>query len=278
MKKPCLVLFLLLIPVSLFAAEIATVVVVSIDALHPLALTQKVSPNLWQVMQTGQYTLDGKSVTPPQTLINHSAMLTGVSPEKGGRTDNDWRPGQPQVALPTLFDDMKVRGYENAFFYSKPKLGYLAGRSLKIQKLAPDTGVDEARRFVAEGGKRFVMLHISGLEFAGIKHGWLSPEYLEEFTFIDDSLLSLLTDLKRRGNYLLIVTSDHAGHGKFHGTSHPEDYRLPFIILSDIEKFPETQCRPYHITELRSIVGGALKQKKFPWETAQFPFTWPYKR
>ena len=132
MKKALIALFLLLIPVGLFAADIPNVVVVSIDALHPSALAKDVSPNLWQIMQEGQYTLDGKSVTPPQTLINHSAMLTGVPPEKGGRADNNWRPGQPQVAVTTLFDDMKRRGYANAFFYSKPKLGYLAGRSLKI--------------------------------------------------------------------------------------------------------------------------------------------------
>ena len=210
-------------------------------------------------MQAGQYTLYGKSVTPPQTLINHSAMLTGVPPEKGGRTDNNWKPGQPQVAMSTLFDDMKRRGYANAFFYSKPKLGYLAGRSLNIHKLVPDTGVDETRHFVGEGGKRFVMLHISGLEFVGMEQGWLSPGYLEELTRIDTSLLPLLNDLKTRGKYLLIVTSDHAGHEKHHGTTHPEDYRLPFIILSDIKTFPDIQGRPYSVTELRAIVGGALK-------------------
>lgn len=259
MGKILFTLLMLLLPVKLIAADISTVVVVSIDALHPLALSQKVSPNLWQVLQTGQYTLDGKSVSPPQTLINHSAMLTGIPPEKGGRTDNNWRPGQPQVALPTLFDDMKVRGYENAFFYSKPKLGYLAGRSLKNQKLAPDTGVDETRRFVAEGGKRFVMLHISGLEFAGIKHGWLSPEYLEELTDIDALLLPLLDALNKQGNFLLIITSDHAGHEKHHGTNHPEDYRLPLIIRSDSKKFPDLQGYPYSVTDLRSIVSNALR-------------------
>lgn len=259
MKKLVIVLSVLLIPVALFAADIPTVIVVSIDALHPSALTKNVSPNLWQVMQAGQYTLYGRSVTPPQTLINHSAMLTGVPPEKGGRTDNNWSPGQPQVAAPTLFDDMKQRGYTSAFFYSKSKLGYLAGRNLSAQKLAPDTGVDETRRFVNARGKRFVMLHISGLEFVGMEQGWLSAEYLNELTRIDTSLLPLLDDLKRRGKYLLIITSDHAGHDKLHGTSHPEDYRLPFIILSDIKKFPDIQGRPYSVTELRSVVTGALK-------------------
>ena len=259
MKKALIALFLLLIPVGLFAADIPNVVVVSIDALHPSALAKDVSPNLWQIMQEGQYTLDGKSVTPPQTLINHSAMLTGVSPEKGGRTDNNWRPGQPQIAMTTLFDDMKRRGYANAYFYSKPKLGYLAGRSLKIDKLVPDTGVNEAQRFMGKGGKRFVMLHISGLEFVGIERGWLSPAYLEELARIDNSLRPLVDDLKTRGNYLLVVTSDHAGHEKHHGTSHPEDYRLPFVILSDVKRFPDIQGRPYSVTKLRAIVRGALE-------------------
>ena len=259
MKKALIALFLLLIPGGLFAADIPNVVLVSIDALHPSALAKDVSPNLWQIMQEGQYTLDGKSVTPPQTLINHSAMLTGVPPEKGGKADNNWRPGQPQVAMTTLFDDMKRRGYANAFFYSKPKLGYLAGRSLTIDKLAPDTGVDEARRFVGKGGKRFVMLHISGLEYVGMERGWLSPEYLKELTRIDASLRPMVNDLKNRGSYLLIVTSDHAGHEKHHGTNHPEDYRLPFVILSDVKTFPDIQGRPYGVTELRAIVSGALE-------------------
>lgn len=258
LKKILIALLLLLIPRVLIAADIPSVVVVSIDALHPLALVKKVSPNLWHVMQEGRYTLEGRSVTPPQTLINHSAMLTGVPPEKGGKADNTWRPGQPQVARTTLFDDMKRRGYANAFFYSKSKLGYLAGRSLIIDKLVPDTGVDEARRFIGEGGKRFVMLHISGLEYAGIDRGWLSPAYLEELTRIDTLLRPMFNDLKKRGDYLLIVTSDHAGHGKHHGTSHPEDSRLPFIILSDIKTFPDIQGRPYSVTELRAIVNGAL--------------------
>ena len=259
MKKALITLSLLLIPVGLFAADIPNVVLVSIDALHPSGLARDVSPNLWQIMQEGRYTLDGKSVTPPQTLINHSAMLTGVPPEKGGRADNNWRSGQPRVAMTTLFDDMDHRGYANAFFYGKPKLGYLAGRSLTIEKLVPDTGVEEARRFLAKGGKRFVTLHISGLEYAGMARGWLSPAYLKELTRIDRSLRPLVEDLKKRGGYLLIVTSDHAGHERHHGTSHPEDYRLPFVILSDVKTFPDIQGRPYGVTELRAIVSGALE-------------------
>ena len=145
-------------------------------------------------------------------------------------------------------------------FTASRSWGIWSGRSLKIDRLVPDTGVDETRRFVGEGGKRFVMLHISGLEFIGMELGMaLSGVSGRTHQILTISLLPLLNDLKRKGNYLLIVTSDHAGHGKYHGTNHPEDYRLPFIILSDIKKFPDIQGSPYHVTELRSIVSGALK-------------------
>jgi predicted AlkP superfamily pyrophosphatase or phosphodiesterase len=80
-----------------FAGPFATVLIVSIDALHPDALSQADAPALQGLMQSGSYTLSGRSVDPPKTLIAHTAMFTGLAPEVSGKRDNDWRPGEPQV-------------------------------------------------------------------------------------------------------------------------------------------------------------------------------------
>jgi phosphopentomutase len=84
----------------------------------------------------------------------------------------------------------------------------------------------------------------------GPEFGWLSPEYPEELSFIDDYLSTIIETTIERQNYLLIVTSDHAGHGKTHGSDHPEDYRLPLIVCSDTLRLeeilqidPEAPCR-----------------------------------
>ena len=199
------------------ASDIETVLIVSIDALHPAALSENTAPALHALMRPGHYTLAGRSVDPPKTLIAHTAMLTGLTPEQSGKRDNDWQPGQPRVVKATLFDDAKRHGFHTALYYAKPKLGYLVNAAVDEQVLAPDDGIDQARAFFRQGGKRFVFLHVSGLEFAGMNSGWLSPDYLDELTYIDMALVPLFEDIGKRSTWRLIVTSDHAGHERQHG-------------------------------------------------------------
>ena len=243
----------LIIALPALAREVETVLIVSIDALHPDALTEKTSPTLHALMRSGRYTLEGKSVDPPKTLIAHTAMITGLTPEVSGQQDNDWKPGMPQVARETLFDDARQRGFRTAFFYAKQKLGYLLSDAVDEHALAPDDGIDLARDFFSKGGRRFAFLHVSGLEYAGTDHGWLSPEYLDELTYVDLELAPLLADIGKRGAYLIVVTSDHAGHGRQHGTSHPDDFRLPLIIASD-HGLPPLSAGAFRITGLKSMV------------------------
>ena len=46
-----------------------TVLIVSIGVLHPNALETEAAPTIRELMDKGMYTLDGKSVTPPLTLL-----------------------------------------------------------------------------------------------------------------------------------------------------------------------------------------------------------------
>lgn len=242
------------------AREVDTVLIVSIDALHPAALSEKVSPNLDRLMRSGRYTLQGQSVTPPQTLIAHTAMLTGLTPAQSGKQDNDWKPGLAQVRHETLLDFAKQRGYQTAYFYAKPKLGYLVSASVDEHALARDDGVDRARAFFNQKNRRFVFLHISGLEDAGRDSGWLSPDYVSELTHIDKTLAPLLEALRQRGSYLIVVTSDHAGHGREHGTSHPDDFKLPLVIASD-GVVPTLPSGEFSITRLKAMVQNAMASK-----------------
>lgn len=244
----------LLLAVPGWAQDVDTVLIVSIDALHPDALSARTAPTLHALMRPGYYTLAGRSVDPPKTLIAHTAMLTGLEPAASGKRDNDWKPGEPQVAKPTLFDDARRRGYRTAFYYSKHKLGYLVSNAVDEQALARDNGIDRARTFFRDGGKRFVVLHLSGLEYAGTESGWLSPEYLDELSYIDMALAPLLADVARRGRHLIVVTSDHAGHDRLHGTRHPDDYRLPLIVATDVPCDLVQPSGPFRITALRGMV------------------------
>ncbi|MBU3899412.1 MAG: alkaline phosphatase family protein [Gammaproteobacteria bacterium] len=255
--KTLSLIFCALLAGPALATQVDTVLMVSIDALHPAALSEQASPTLQRLMRSGRYTLQGQSVSPPQTLIAHTAMLTGLAPAQSGKQDNNWKPGQPQVARETLLDVAKQRGFQTAYFYAKPKLGYLISAAVDEHALARDDGIDRAQAFFSQPGQRFVFLHISGLEDAGADSGWLSPDYVNELTYIDRTLAPLLDAVAQRGSYLVVVTSDHAGHERQHGTLHPEDFKLPVIMVAD-RTLPALAPGVLHLTELKGLVQNLL--------------------
>lgn len=244
----------LLFALSGLASAADSVLVVSIDALHPAALSATTTPTLRALMQPGRFTLQGRSVEPPKTLIAHTAMMTGLPPAQNGKVDNEWKPGEPQVGKPTLFDDARQAGYRTAYYYSKPKLGYLINPAVGEHALEPDGGIERVRAFFRNDGKCFAFLHVSGLEWAGTDSGWLSRAYLDELKDIDAALAPLFDEVSRRGEYVIVVTSDHAGHDKLHGTDHPEDYKLPLILSGNLARLPRIPQGDWPVTSLRSLV------------------------
>jgi phosphopentomutase len=65
--------------------------------------------------------------------------------------------------------------------------------------------------------------------------------------------------VKAQKNYLIIITSDHGGHEKIHGSQHPDDFRLPFVIHSDRMKFESIQNSKYGVTDLKDILNRSLR-------------------
>ena len=241
-----------------YAQSLKNIVIISIDALHPEALQRAESPNLQTLMRTCAYTLDGRSTNPPKTLIAHTAMFTGLAPEESGKMDNSWVPGDATVKSPTIFNAAQTLGYKTGFFYSKEKLGYLVNKVIDMHEWSRDYAIDSAETFIKTPGRHFVFLHISGLDEVGPEFGWLSPEYLEELSFIDEYISSLVNSIERQKDYLIIVTSDHAGHARIHGSDHPEDIRLPLIICSDTVSVSRFQNIPFSVVDLKQMLEKLL--------------------
>ena len=236
------------------AASLKNVIIISIDALHPAALNAGTTPTIYGEMRQGAFTLEGQSTNPPLTLISHAAMFTGLGPDKSGKADNQWQPGEPTIERRTIFNSAKQNGFQTGFYYSKQKLGYLVNEAVDVYRWSRDDAIDFAEAFVRKPGRHFVFMHVSGLDFVGPEHGWLSKEYIEELSYIDEYLTPLIRLVKEQKNFVIIVTSDHSGHGKIHGSQHPDDFRLPFVIHSDRMKFGSIQNSKYDVTDLKDIL------------------------
>jgi predicted AlkP superfamily pyrophosphatase or phosphodiesterase len=230
------------------------VLIVSVDALHPKALSAKSTPHLWRLMNRGTYTLKGSSTDPPKTLVAHTAMFTGLSPDQNKKTDNYWEQGQPRVGPQTIFDAAKQSGYKTGFFYAKPRLGYLATKAADKSILSEEFSLSEAIAFLTQNSRSFVFCHISGLDRDGPRYGWLSEPYMETLKYIDLELGDVFERLAADGDFAIFILSDHAGHGKIHGSTHPEDYRLPLIYFSDRNSLDFLQDQPFALTRLKGIL------------------------
>ncbi|OPY14183.1 MAG: 2,3-bisphosphoglycerate-independent phosphoglycerate mutase [Syntrophus sp. PtaB.Bin138] len=263
MKKLIVILFLL-IPVLVSAETNRKVVVISIDALHPDAIEMKKPKNILSVMSRGVSTMKGSSVSPPMTLVNHAAMVVGKTPEQSGYRFNRWKEGDKQVGLETVFHDAKRSGYKTYYIYSKENLGFLVNNAVDqshFTSMAPREPLTVGHKIVQEEkGDYFLFLHISGLDFAGPRHGWLSEKYLEVFGLIDAELKPIIEKLMRQKNTTLVITSDHSGHDRIHASQHPEDFKIPLIIYSDMSDFSSLRDQSYTTYELRKILAKVLKK------------------
>lgn len=259
-----IVLLLLLMPITLSAETNRKVVVISIDALHPQSIELKKPATIRSVMAKGVQTMKGSAVSPPMTLVNHAAMIVGKTPQESGYHFNNWRTGDKRVDIDTVFHDAKKAGYKTYYLYSKENLGFLVSEAVDQATWAKawrrqSIGLAE-KILMEEKADYFMFLHISGLDFIGPRHGWLSPVYLEELAGIDEELQPIISKLLKQKNTTLIITSDHAGHDKIHASDHPEDFRIPLIIYSDMADFSSLQDQPYTTNELRKILSKVLKK------------------
>jgi predicted AlkP superfamily pyrophosphatase or phosphodiesterase len=240
---------------NLWSAEILNnVVIISIDALHPDAVTRENAPNIMSLADKGVITLKGMSTIPPKTLISHSAMFTGKTPQNGGRKSNKWKKGEPSVQGETIMDLAKRMGYQTGYFYSKGKLGFLATDSIDKVVFSREDSIEKTIEYMNTQGKKFIFLHVSGLDFTGPDYGWMSKEYIEDFNFIDEQLKPLFDRVMKNKRFLIVVTSDHAGHDKEHGCDHDDDYKLPFIAVSDLLSVESEILQNYETYKLISYL------------------------
>src|SRR2546427_12932479 len=76
------------------------------------------------------------------------------------------------------------------------------------------------------------VVQLADVDTAGHDQGWMSKPYLKAVEDVDRGIGSLTKGFKELGLFdrtTFIVTADHGGHAKTHGTSMAEDMTIPWI-------------------------------------------------
>jgi predicted AlkP superfamily pyrophosphatase or phosphodiesterase len=219
------------------------VVLVSIDGLRPDAIGAFATPTLQRLTREGSYTLRASTITPSTTLPSHTSMLTGEPPERHGvlwntvvTADSD------RIDRPTVFDVARRRGYGTAAFFSKAKFQPFQRPEALDYSQAPggwfglwrnEKTVADVEAFLFSSRPNLLFVHLADPDRAGHDSGWMSDAYARAVGESDAGvgrLLSAADGAFGSGNYTLIVTADHGGHGRDHGTDDPRDVTIPWIV------------------------------------------------
>ena len=215
------------------------VILISIDGMRPDALLQCKSDALSWLMERAAYALDASTVTPSVTLPCHMSLFYGVSPMRHGILSNTF---VPQVHTVTgLFEKISAAGGESAFFIGweqmrdvcppgKCKYGtYInAYTEESVDTVLTDAALDLIRRKKPD----FVYLYqVDTDEKGGHDNGWMSEEYLRRVKIAIENAKRVIEACA--DEYTVIITADHGGHDRMHGTALPEDMTIPMFYIGE---------------------------------------------
>ncbi len=213
------------------------VILISVDGMRPDGFLACKNPYIKQMMEKAYYTLDGKTVLPSVTLPCHMSLFHSVPPQRHGITTNLYLP----MARPVngLFEQMKNAGKVCAMYYGwEPLRDVARPDSLKFAEYinayteeSSDTALtDSALARIDKSKPDFVFLYmVETDEKGGHDNGWMSEGYLERISMAVDNIRRVIE--KCGDTYTVIVTADHGGHDRTHGTDAPEDTTIPMFYF-----------------------------------------------
>ena len=231
--------------VAIPGAPTSHVVIVSVDGLRPDAIGKFGATTLGRLAREGSHTFKATTINPSKTLPSHTSMLTGEGPEEHGITWNSNETAtHSTVTIPTVFAIARAQGLQTAAFFSKGKFNHLEVPGSLDYSQAPngdgkwsaERTLGDVERYLRSNRPNLLFVHFAEPDNAGHLWGWMSGFYGRAVRKADAAVGQLLAAADRAygaGNYTVIVTADHGGHSRTHGSTRAEDVTIPWIAWGE---------------------------------------------
>ena len=207
------------------------------DGMRPEAMEACGNPYVKELLDSSLVKLHAKTVMPSVTLPCHMSLFHSVDPTRHGIATNTY---VPQVRpIRGLFEVLKANRKKSGFFYDWHELRDLARPgSVAVESFFQgDTyGYEQTMPKVLEASLKawkeddldFAFTYFGWSDGAGHGKGWMTEEYLRAVSGAFDCIRQLIENAPE--DCVTIVTADHGGHDRTHGTTMDEDMLIPIII------------------------------------------------
>ncbi len=215
------------------------VILISVDGMRPDGFLGCEHSFTKRMLKEFSYTLTGCSMKPSVTLPCHTSIFYGVPPARHGIVTNAYVP--PVRPIKGIAERLADAGKMNAAFYNWEPMRHVWSSETMMYTLFINAYTEENTDLiltqhlidlVQKKEPDFIFLHmVETDEKGGHDFGWMSSEYLGRVS----SAISCVEKIYNTAfpKYNIIVTADHGGHERMHGTDCPEDMTIPMFFGGD---------------------------------------------
>lgn len=222
----------------------AHVVLVGFDGLGSMYLDGRAkTPNIDRMRKEGAWTYRSRSVLPSSSAVNWASLFMCAGPEQHGYVKWDTKkPVLPPDSVmrsgcfPDVFALLREArpGAETGYFYQWGGMGYVVDTN-SVSRVWPrlsGTG-EEAIAYLKERKPELLAIVWDSPDGQGHSKGFGGPEYVAETERLDGVLGNIVKAVEEAGiadDTVIIVTSDHGGLKKSHGSPTPEEMYRPLLF------------------------------------------------
>ncbi len=212
------------------------VILISIDGMRPDGMQQCGNAYVKTLEAECAYCYSARSMVPSVTLPCHMSIALSVEPSRHGILSNTYIPQIHNIK--DVFERVAdadgtcaiFYGWENMRDIARPGAMKFATFIQSYTHESVDTLLTDAALRVMENERPdLVFLYLVDTdEKGGHDNGWMSEEYLRRVSIAIDNVKRVI---ERFGEeYTVIITADHGGHDRGHGSEMPEDMVIPMFF------------------------------------------------
>jgi predicted AlkP superfamily pyrophosphatase or phosphodiesterase len=231
---------------SLAQQKIKHVVLIGVDGMGAYAFKKAKLPVMQSMMQRGSWSLEARTVLPSASAANWASMNMGAGPELHGFTTwGSKAPDMPSRVLDEYGMFPSIAGLlrksrpesEIGFIYEWDGIGYLFPKAAVNKDLNCDGDValtNAVVDYIQTKKPNYLFVHLHDVDSVGHTVGHDTPEYYASVERTDAHIGEILQSIERAGiadETLVLVTADHGGINKGHGSTTMVEMQIPWIVV-----------------------------------------------
>lgn len=214
------------------------VILILVDGMRPDGILQCNYPYLHALRAESSHCFTTSTVMPSVTLPCHASLFFSVDPIRHGITTNTWMP--PVRPIEGICEIVHKFGKKAAMIYNWGELRDLSQPgTVALSHFECISGdhttmldneqqmTDFALSYIQKETPDFLFLYLGYTDTAGHNYGWMTEKYFEAVANASSCIEKLMAAIPE--GYDVIITADHGGHERSHGTDSPEDMTIPLI-------------------------------------------------